>query len=74
MDSEKSFIKSLVLIAGFIAIIAAIAGAVYGVIKYIEDKKNQEFMDYYFDDDEDYEDYEEYEEYDEEASEEMTEE
>ncbi len=60
MDSEKSFIKSLVLIAGFIAIIAAIAGAVYGVIKYIEDKKNQEFMDYYFDDDEDYEDYEDY--------------
>lgn len=60
MDSEKSFIKSLVLIAGFIAIIAAIAGAVYGVIKYIEDKKNQEFMDYYFDDDEDYEDCEDY--------------
>ncbi len=57
MDSEKSFIKSLVLIAGFIAIIAAIAGAVYGVIKYIDNKKNQEFMDYYFDDEEDYEDY-----------------
>ena len=57
MDSEKSFLKSLVLIVGFIAVIAAIAGAVYGVIKYIEDKKNQEFMDYYFDEDEEYEDY-----------------
>ena len=57
MHEEKSLTKSLLLIVGFIAVVAAVAGAVYGVFKYIEKKQTDEFMDYYFDDDEDYDEF-----------------
>lgn len=52
-DEKQSFAKNLLLIAGFIATVVAIAGAVYGVLKYFEKKKTEEFMDYYFDEDSD---------------------
>lgn len=42
-------VKSILLIVGIVTTIAAIAGAVYGVLKYFERKKQDEFMDYYFD-------------------------
>lgn len=54
MDDKNSIAKSLLLIVGFIATVVAIAGAVYGVIKYLEKRKTDEFMDYYFDEELDY--------------------
>ena len=57
MYEEKSLTKSLLLIVGFIAVVAAVAGAVYGVFKYIEKNQTDEFMDYYFDDDEDFDEF-----------------
>ena len=53
MNEKSNFGRNLLLVVGFIAVIAAIAGAVYGVLKYFEKKKTEEFMDYYFDDDAD---------------------
>ncbi len=53
-EERQSFTKNLLLIVGFIATIAAVAGAVYGVLKYFEKRKTEEFMDYYFDEDEDF--------------------
>ena len=50
-EEKKSFTKSLLLVVGFIATIAGIAAAVYAAIKYFENKKTEEFMDYYFDED-----------------------
>ena len=65
-EEKQSFTKSLLLVIGFIAAIAGIAAAVYGVLKYFENKKTEEFMDYYFDEDDYIEDdeipYEEIEE------------
>ena len=54
MDDKNSIAKSLLLIVGFIATVVAIAGAVYGVFKYLEKRKTDEFMDYYFDEELDY--------------------
>lgn len=51
-EEKQSITKNLLLVVGFIATIAAIAGAVYAAIKYFENKKTEEFMDYYFDEDE----------------------
>lgn len=51
MDEKNNFLKNAMLVAGFIAIVVAIAGAVYGVLKYLEKRKTEEFIDYYFDDD-----------------------
>lgn len=53
MDEKNSIVKNLLLIAGFIAVVASVAGAVYGVLKYFEKRKTEEFMDYYFDEDSD---------------------
>ena len=50
-EEKQSFAKSLLLVVGFIATIAGIAAAVYAAIKYFENKKTEEFMDYYFDED-----------------------
>ncbi len=69
-EEKQSFTKNLLLVVGFVATIAAIAGAVYAVIKYFEDKKTEEFMDYYFDEDEYIDDEDSYEEIEEVQSEE----
>lgn len=53
MDEKNSLAKNLLLIAGFISVVVAIAGAVFGVFKYLEKRKTEEFMDYYFDEDDD---------------------
>lgn len=53
MNEKESVTKSLLLIVGFVAAVAAVAGAVYGVLKYFEKRKTEEFMDYYFDEDSD---------------------
>ena len=50
-EEKQSFAKSLLLVIGFITVIAGIAAAVYGGLKYFENKKTEEFMDYYFDED-----------------------
>ena len=50
-EEKQSLAKSLLLVIGFIATIAGIAAAVYGALKYFENKKTEEFMDYYFDED-----------------------
>ena len=54
MNEKESVTKSLLLIVGFVTAVAAVAGAVYGVLKYFEKRKTEEFMDYYFDDDSDF--------------------
>lgn len=53
MDNKNSFTKNILLVAGFISVVVAIAGAVFGVLKYLEKRKTEEFMDYYFDEDDD---------------------
>lgn len=53
MNEKESVTKSLLLIVGFVAAVAAVAGAVYGALKYFEKRKTEEFMDYYFDEDSD---------------------
>ena len=53
MNEKESVTKSLLLIVGFVTAVAAVAGAVYGVLKYFEKRKTEEFMDYYFDVDSD---------------------
>ena len=53
MNEKESVTKSLLLIVGFVAAVAAVAGAVFGVLKYFEKRKTEEFMDYYFDEDSD---------------------
>ncbi|MEE1003093.1 MAG: hypothetical protein U0L17_05065 [Acutalibacteraceae bacterium] len=53
MNEKESVTKSLLLIVGFVTAVAAVAGAVYGVLKYFEKRKTEEFMDYYFDEDSD---------------------
>ena len=53
MNEKESVAKSLLLIVGFVAAVAAVAGAVYGALKYFEKRKTEEFMDYYFDEDSD---------------------
>ena len=67
-EEKQSFAKSLLLVVGFIATIAGIAAAVYAAIKYFENKKTEEFMDYYFDED-DYIEETPYEELEEETEE-----
>ena len=53
-NNNNSFAKNILLVAGFIGKVVAIAGAVFGVLKYLEKRKTEEFMDYYFDDDDDF--------------------
>lgn len=54
MDNKNSFAKNILLVAGFVSVVVAIAGAVFGVLKYLEKRKTEEFMDYYFDEDDDF--------------------
>lgn len=53
-NNNNSFAKNILLVAGFIGTVVAIAGAVFGVLKYLEKRKTEEFMDYYFDEDDDF--------------------
>ena len=41
-EEKQSITKNLLLVVGFIATIAAIAGAVYAAIKYFENKNTEE--------------------------------
>lgn len=59
MDCKNNTLKNVLTVVGFIATIVAIAGAVYGALKFFEQKRTEEYMDYYFDDDEDFDELEE---------------
>lgn len=56
MDCKSNTLKNILTVVGFIAAIVAIASAVYGALKFFERRKTEEFMDYYFDEDDDFDD------------------